>query len=104
MKSRNQAAKIVQVLTMGQGTMSIKLRKSNEKGGNETSAPGGENPGSADSGRERNDGVYGSVTGAPAAPAPIEKTVLGQPGIELLARYLQELGSIGFVVAGDLQS
>src|SRR4029077_13067539 len=48
-------------------------------------------------------GRYGKVAAA-LAPAPAQKTVLGQPGIELLTRYLQEFGSVGFVVASDLQS
>src|ERR1700751_2875590 len=104
MKSHNQVAEIrhVQFLTMGRGTMSITLHKQIEVRRNEMRAPGEQSPGSADSGSE-DDGLCGEVAAAPGAPASIQQTVLDQPGVELLARYLQELGGIGFVVAGDLQ-
>jgi len=42
--------------------------------------------------------------GGSAAPALAQKPVLRQPGIELLARDLEQLGCISLVVAGRLQS
>ena len=50
------------------------------------------------------DGPRGQGNAAPGASALTQEPVLGQPGIKLLARYLQQFGSVGFVVAGNLQS
>src|SRR5689334_7687332 len=51
-----------------------------------------------------NDGMCGEVAGTSGAPAAVEKPVLDQSGVELLARDFQQLGSISLVMAGYLQS
>src|SRR5580700_2963200 len=105
MKSHNHVKEIgrVQVLTMDRQIMPMTLRKQIELRGSEATAPGERGPGAVNS-RSANDGRGGKIAAAPGAPAPIQQTVLNQPGIELLARYLQQFGRIGFVVAGDLQN
>src|SRR5690348_6990814 len=105
MKSRNQVTEIqrVQVLAMDQQILPMSLRKQIESRGSEATAPGVRGPGAVNS-RSANDGRGGKIAAAPGAPAPIQQTVFGQPRVELLARYLQQFGRIGFVVAGDLQN
>src|SRR5579872_2147217 len=49
--------------------------------------------------RSANDRACGSTS-----PAPVQEPVLGQPGVELLARNLEQLSRVGLVVAGHLQS
>jgi hypothetical protein len=105
MKSRNQVAEIrrVQVLAMNRETMTITLSKPIEARGSEATAPRKQGPGS-DYSRSANEGLCGNEVATPDAPAAVQKAVLDEPGIELLARDLQQFSSIGFVVAGGLQS
>src|SRR5207247_2211998 len=94
--------RLVQFPNTGRETMPMTLRKQIEALGSEATDPGEQSPGAVNL-RSANDGRYGKVAAA-LAPAPVQKTVLGQPGIELLTRNLQKFGCMGFVVASDLQS